>query len=224
MTLLDTGDASIGWSPGGCSELFPYISYIYLREGNKTWAKVGSTSGQTHYNVSSVAFLPNSSYDFKVQLRYVINDVNIFSDESEVYNITVPGRFYWVLLLFCVVVIVVTECCFCRFYWVLLLLPSVVIVGFTGFYWVLLLFCVVVVVVTECCCCCYWYCCYWYCCCCCCCCYWVLLLLFVSFTECCCCCFFDVSSVRKSWKFLFMLLLFHIPLCLLILFFYLAHI
>ena len=94
MTLLDTGDASIGWSPGGCSELFPYISYIYLREGNKTWAKVGSTSGQTHYNVSSVAFIPNTAYDFKVQLRYVVNDVNVFSDESEVYNITVPGRFY----------------------------------------------------------------------------------------------------------------------------------
>ena len=94
VILLDTGDASIGWSPGGCSELFPYISYIFLREGSKTWTKMGLTSKQTHYNVSSVAFIPNTAYDFKVQLRYVVNDVNVFSDESEVYTITVPGRFY----------------------------------------------------------------------------------------------------------------------------------
>lgn len=89
---MDNGGANVTWSTAGCSHLFSYTSLIYVRGNNQTWAEVGSSSLKTNYKVYSIAFVPGAVYEFKVRLRYKIDNEEILSEESQIYPINITGN------------------------------------------------------------------------------------------------------------------------------------
>ncbi|XP_046857278.1 uncharacterized protein LOC124450690 [Xenia sp. Carnegie-2017] len=93
VVIVTNGTINITWTQTGCSNDFSYSTMVYLLSpvsGN--WSLVTTTAASFHV-IDSMIFLPNSTYQFKVNTRYVLNNEVIISDDSNIYNFTFPATF-----------------------------------------------------------------------------------------------------------------------------------
>ena len=91
VVIVSNGTINITWTQTGCSNDFPSSTMVYLLSpvsGN--WSLVTTTAASFHV-IDSMIFLPSSTYQFRVNTRYVLNNEVIISDDSNIYNFTFPG-------------------------------------------------------------------------------------------------------------------------------------
>lgn len=93
VNVTDTGGVNITWSHTGCFETFPSSTIVsYRTAGSTEWTEDVVTKGSSHV-IDSILFPPNAVFQFKVNTRYNINDEVIVSDDSTIFNFTIPGEY-----------------------------------------------------------------------------------------------------------------------------------
>ena len=91
--MTDTGGVNITWSHTGCFATFPFSTIVSYRTTNSTeWTQDIVTEDSSHV-IDSILFPPNAVFQFKVNTRYDINDEAVISDDSAIFDFTVPGEY-----------------------------------------------------------------------------------------------------------------------------------
>ena len=62
----------------------------YRTQGSSEWTLDDITNDDFHL-IESILFPPGNVFQFKVNTRYVVNDEIIVSDDSAVFDLTIPG-------------------------------------------------------------------------------------------------------------------------------------
>ena len=92
VNVTDTGGVNITWSHTGCSETFPFSTVVSYRTTNSTgWTQDIVTEDSSHV-IDSILFPPNAVFQFKVNTRYDVKDEVIISNDSAIFNFTIPGE------------------------------------------------------------------------------------------------------------------------------------
>ena len=89
--MADNGGVRVTWTHTGCSQIFAFTTRVYYRTaGSADWT-LDATTKDTSHVIYSTLFPPNSVFQFKINMRYVVNGEVITSDDSVPYNFTIPG-------------------------------------------------------------------------------------------------------------------------------------
>ena len=89
--MVNNGGVNVSWSHAGCFQTFPFTTMVYHRiSGSSEWTLDATTSGGFHV-IDSILFPPNAVFQFKINTRYVVNDEVITSQDSAVFDLTIPG-------------------------------------------------------------------------------------------------------------------------------------
>ena len=107
VVIVTNGTINITWTQTGCANDF---SYVYLLSPvSRNWSLVTTTAASFHV-IDSMIFLPSSTYQFRVNTRYVLNNEVIISDDSNIYHFTFPGLSFDIFV--CKIVCKFTMCIF----------------------------------------------------------------------------------------------------------------
>jgi hypothetical protein len=91
VTLTNNGGVNITWSHDGCFQTFPFTTMVYYRiEGSSEWILDATTNDGFHI-IDSILFRPGTVFQFKVNTRYNVNNEIVISDDSAVFDLTIPG-------------------------------------------------------------------------------------------------------------------------------------